>query len=424
MHIYIEPSGHRHVNMGDLAMLQAAAARLRVLWPDATLYAHSNDPARLAVYCPGIRPVQKRALDVWMDDWYLYSRRVHDLLPGRISARLLAWERKTRRRWPHSALAVYRQWRRLTGRDTAYLDEFVNHVLGADAIIITGQGGMTDAFVWSDLRILDLLALARQVGIPAVMVGQGMGPATDPRLLVRAQEVLPDVDFISLREQRASLPFLESLGTNPNRIMTTGDDAVELAYRERPDQIGQAVGVNLRVAPYAGVNESIAQTVGAAIRAVGERVGAPLLPVPISFSKGYPDTRAIQQILDNETDGGQDLDTPLKVIRQIGRCRMVVAGSYHAGVFALSQGVPVVALAKSPYYVDKFQGLADQFGAGCEVVLLDGPDLADRLARALDTVWHPADQVREPLLAAAQRQIEQGWAAYRRVYELIEAARG
>ena len=30
--------------------------------------------------------------------------------------------------------------------------------------------------------------------------------------------------------------------------------------------------------------------------------------------------------------------------------RLVITGSYHAGVFALAQGVPVLALAKSAYY--------------------------------------------------------------------------
>jgi polysaccharide pyruvyl transferase WcaK-like protein len=55
---------------------------------------------------------------------------------------------------------------------------------------------------------------------------------------------------------------------------------------------------------------------------------------------------------------------------------VVVAGSYHAAVFALSQGIPVVALVKSPYYVNKMVGLGDQFGAGCEIVRLDEGDVA------------------------------------------------
>ena len=36
------------------------------------------------------------------------------------------------------------------------------------------------------------------------------------------------------------------------------------------------------------------------------------------------------------------VDSPLRVIEEIGHCRIVITGSYHAGVFALSQGIPVV----------------------------------------------------------------------------------
>ena len=49
-------------------------------------------------------------------------------------------------------------------------------------------------------------------------------------------------------------------------------------------------------------------------------------------------------------------------ITTIARCRLVVTGSYHAALFALSMGVPAIGIATSRYYEDKFLGLADQFG--------------------------------------------------------------
>jgi colanic acid/amylovoran biosynthesis protein len=151
-----------------------------------------------------------------------------------------------------------------------------------------------------------------------------------------------------------------------------------------------------------------------------------LIPVPIARLDRESDARSIRQILagyDDGSDGGQNLGSPLKVIKQVARCRVVVTGSYHAGVFALSQGIPVVGLVKSPYYADKFLGLADQFGAGCQVIFLDEEQFREKLAEAIDTAWRAAEHVRLPLLEAAKRQIEVGWDAYRRVYELVEPQR-
>jgi len=147
--------------------------------------------------------------------------------------------------------------------------------------------------------------------------------------------------------------------------------------------------------------------------------------VPISRYYGFEDARAIQEVLkgyDESSDGGQSLDTPLKVIGQVSRCRIVVTGAYHSAVFALSQGIPTVCLAKSAYFVDKLMGLADQFGTGCEVVLLDS-DLAENLRACLEKTWNSALEVRPSLLAAAREQIRVGQDAYKRLGEIALISR-
>ena len=101
------------------------------------------------------------------------------------------------------------------------------------------------------------------------------------------------------------------------------------------------------------------------------------------------------------------------------RCRIVVTGSYHAGVFALSQGIPVVCLAKSHYYIDKFLGLADQFRAGCQLVFLNQEALSERFLDSIEKAWESAEDTRLPLLEAADRQVEMSRKAYKRLYELV-----
>ena len=48
-------------NMGDVAMLQVAVARLLDLWPDACIEVLTDSPANLARYCPGATHCPARA---------------------------------------------------------------------------------------------------------------------------------------------------------------------------------------------------------------------------------------------------------------------------------------------------------------------------------------------------------------------------
>ena len=116
--------------------------------------------------------------------------------------------------------------------------------------------------------------------------------------------------------------------------------------------------------------------------------------------------------------------SPQAVIKAAGLCRVVVTGSYHAAVFALSQGIPAIGLSASKYYVSKFSGLQKQFGRGVEHVLLGEADFGDKLRKALQHTWATADSVRPLLLSAAQKQIEDGTDFYRRVADLVHLRRG
>jgi colanic acid/amylovoran biosynthesis protein len=99
---------------------------------------------------------------------------------------------------------------------------------------------------------------------------------------------------------------------------------------------------------------------------------------------------------------------------------VVVTTSYHGGVFALSQGIPVVAWVKSKYFAAKLYGLANQFGVGCEVVALDEGNVAERLKSAVLAAWNSAEHSRPRLLEAAVAQIAASRAAYERLRREID----
>ena len=103
------------------------------------------------------------------------------------------------------------------------------------------------------------------------------------------------------------------------------------------------------------------------------------------------------------------------MIKQAARCRVVVTGAYHAAVFALAQGIPVIALAKSDYFAKKLLGLEDQFGEGCQTVLLTEPDLPEDSKGSIESAWQNAEKLRATVQTATLRQIELSRRSYDRL---------
>ncbi len=185
------------------------------------------------------------------------------------------------------------------------------------------------------------------------------------------------------------------------------------------------IGVNVRVASYADVAPDMLSDLRTALIAAAGDHGARMTPIPIAHHGGRMDVDTLRDLLAGlgDEDGGASLETPQLVIARVGECRVVVSGSYHGAVFALAQGIPVVALVKSPYYVNKMAGLRDQFGIGCEIVRLDEGDVSGRIRAAIDRAWADAERVRMPLLQAAAEQIARGRRAYARLREVVPSAR-
>jgi polysaccharide pyruvyl transferase WcaK-like protein len=410
-------------NMGDVAMLQVGVRRLRRLWPSARIEVLTESPANLAVFCPEAKPLPRAGRDLWIGNHAIIGSFDRHL-PRNVSVRLSNLSRGCRLRYPGTFRLLANL--RLTIRDRRSvrpdLSAFLEAIGNADLFVVCGAGGFTnDAREWN-ISILETIEEAIQRNIPVVMFGQGLGPLSDPDILGRARKTLPKVALITLRGGRGGSALAQSLGVNSSQILTTGDEAVEIAYEAREKEPGTAVGLNLRVASYANVNGAMIDMLRPVLHRFARRHNVPLIPVPIAFHDWANDPVTIGRLLqglDDDSDGGITLDTPLKVIQQVGRCRIVVTGAYHAAVFAMSQGIPVVGLSASDDYTAKFLGLEDQFGLGCETVFLGASDVAKRLAAAAERAWLLAEKVRIPMQEAARRQIALSQVAYERIRKTI-----
>jgi colanic acid/amylovoran biosynthesis protein len=421
MRILVENSGYGLSNHGDLAMLQVGTARIRTLLPGAELEVLTSAPDRLAVLVPGSRPLSLEGRRLFLEDRNLFGG-LHRLFPGAAQAGLQRLESGLRTTWPHAAAvwAARRMSRR--GVDPRPLHEFLAAVSGCRALVATGGGFLTDAFAHHAVTVLELFRLARALGKPFFLFGQGIGPLTSPKLLQLARSVLPAAGLIALREGRQSEALLRSLGVPADRIRVTGDDAIEMAWRLRTDIPGNAVGFNVRVADYSQVGPHLVRSCYDTVSDFAHARGATVLPTPIACGHRDSDVDQLVRTLSLDpagVDALSSLTSPESVIRQIGKCRLVVTGSYHAGVFAMAQGIPLVGLYRSSYYSDKFQGLAHQFGRGCIALSFDDPDFENALQRAMTRLWDEAADLREPLLQAAEAQIAASQEAFRQFATLL-----
>ncbi len=427
-------------NRGNNAMLEAAIERLSQYWPEASFGILTDAPHITRLYFPKAYPVSPHdfsQINTRFDK--LFSLLPQGLLRQILEFRETVWQYRPK---IDSALRSLRGLRaglhdvenpkhdtaelgiedNLQMDSASYKKNICEHVADFDLIVITGGGIFYDFDTYTPLKILDRLEVAISQGIPTIMVGQGVGPIRDLELQRRSREILPSVDLIGVRNRRVGEPTLQSLGVSKERVIFTGDDAIELAYRARPKSMGTGIGLSLRVAAYTEVEEKHLERIRPVIQAAAGAHRARLIAVPISSHPEEADITYIKQVFEgygNQLTRWRQIDKPSSSIRNAGKCRLMITGTYHGAIFSLAQGIPVITLAYSEEYVVKLSELADDFGAGCQVLYLGDKDLPEKLASVIEDLWSNAEQLRPEILKVAEEQIKLQHMAYQRVPELV-----
>jgi colanic acid/amylovoran biosynthesis protein len=412
MRILIDPSSVHCLNLGDVAMLQVTVRRFRAFWPDAEIFVFNETPELLDLYCPTARPVRPVGRQAFYTTAAFLTR-----LGRRFKIPALSELDVTlRHRWPK--LFEKLVMKRADADTAAEVRSFIELVKTCDLVVASGAGQITTSFGAHSTLILNTMEMAIQHGIPTAILGQGIGPIDDPCLRARAAKVLPRVNLICLRETITGPGLLESLQVPREHVVITGDDAIDTVYSHRQPRIGDCIGVNLRVSWYSDISGEVIDSLRRPLQAAAREVGAPLVSVPISRHPEEDDSgicRALFDGYETVSEPAHDLTLVEGMIEEIGLCRVMITTSYHGGVFALAQGIPVVAWLKSKYFAAKLYGLANQFGVGCEVITLDDGDWEARLKSAILSAWESSEEVRPRLLNAAGSQLAASKAAYERL---------
>ena len=405
-------------------MLQVAVRRLRRKWPSALIQVLTNDPVALNRMCPDVEPLAHAGRTLWFSNRALFGR-LHEHLPGAASRELLSLQGWMRRNFAgfYRSLLLRRMY--LTGTDATALRAFLSALDNADLFLVSGAAAINDKAKAHARIILGTIEMALERHIPVTLCSQGIGPLLDRGLFEEVARVLPRVDRIHLRERLYGPALLSVLGVQSQKLSVTGDDAVELAYEVRSERYGEGMGINLRLGPSSDVDSAMIARLREILLTAAKLHNASLVPLPIAMHSASNDPLAIRQLLGDDASNSDEDSLPKEprdVIAAVSGCRIVVTGAYHAAVFALAQGIPVVCLVGNVNYREKFNGLADQFGSGCQLVELLSARMSEELMSAIERAWNESIQIRQTLLTAARNQVQLGQSAYQRISELFNDA--
>lgn len=389
MQVIVDNGAYTLRNMGDVAMLQTCVRRIRQYHPDAEIRVLIAEQEHLERYCPGTT-----ALSVASRDAFFESHRV-------------------------TSSPIYEHWRRFKKsiKFPPAAREFANALETAGAVVVAGGGFLNDINPVQTRSVLRMLAAAGRRGCRTALFGQGLGPLDNSELLALLGHTCSNGTLLGLRESRRGFVIAKAAGVPPECWSITGDDAVEMALESRPDVLGVGLGLSLRNVDYSALQDEDYRAITCAIEQLRQDLVDEIIPVPISFNSWENDPQVIGSIAGPQAQSQAALlDIPIALINQASRCRVMLTGTYHGAVFALSQGIPCVCLYRSTYYRYKMEGLASQFPQGCEVLDLAATDAQSMIINTVHRLWDAADELRLPLIASAEIQVSAGKRLYQSIF--------
>jgi len=378
-------AGAAHYHVGDEAILTSRLAWLRREFPTVEAVAVSEDPVFTARQ-NGLRALAEPELPGWADQAWIYSWRTPAL-----TARYL----EIRSRWSIPSLAL-----------------LLRQIRKSVALVICGGGNLTTPY-GRLLRFRSLLAgYAEACGVPVVVTGQQIGPTLTPAETRILCQWLPHAVLVGVRDTEVSARFGRKLGVSEHRLIVTGDDALDLdAVRVSAPWIpskavGPVIGLSLHNPGQAGQRleqlSALASLLGPWLRGTNARVL--MLPhlrasvahrCDVRLAHDFSTACGLAEQI-HVVDSPDYRDVHIKYLT--GLCDFIVTTRFHGAVFALTTGVPLMALSHDTYADSKFNGLFSYFGLDWQAMRVTDPKAVDVLHKA----WNQRAKARVQLDMARQ----------------------
>ncbi len=297
------------------------------------------------------------------------------------------------------------------------LDRLDIHAIGealadADALVF-GGGGLCNDYWWNGpAAILDdawgglshflrIPALAMSLGVPVEIVGQGVGPLSDPVARRQVRWVFAGAAHVGVRD-RGSGSLLRELGFD-GPVEVYPDPAVLLATSIRGSATVRSrplVGIALR--SFRNVDDDALVATLSGTARLARAVEADLVGLPFSHAGRSDDRDTLRRIAEKanvDLPIREDLSEPSRSIEAVRACSLLVTMRLHGAIFGVMAGVPTLALPYDP----KVTAFAEE--SGLPSLGLDTVD-ADAVVSSLTTLWESRHQVSEHLAAVGSTYLE------------------
>jgi polysaccharide pyruvyl transferase WcaK-like protein len=321
-------------------------------------------------------------------------------------------------------------------------------VQDVDAVVISGGGNLSSSWPHLLHERVALLQLARRFGLPAVVVGQTIGPNLRDEERALLSDALPYVRFLGVRELPSAALAL-GLGIPPERIWYQCDDAMFLGASEclgvPRSASGSLPNHSEELRGTRGTEELVAVTIDPQVRAAGGEVygalvrqlrelartaGAPLVLIPHAFgdeSPGKPSDLTEARML------AEALALPDTVIaaglsareakRLTGEASLVISTRYHPLVFGLAASVPSLGIYADEYTRVKLQGALMHAGREGWTMSYAAVARGELLPKAV-AIWAARAELRAQLatlLPAWREEHDARWSAILRALDPVAA---
>jgi polysaccharide pyruvyl transferase WcaK-like protein len=360
-------------NFGDLAMAEGVVARLRHQFPHAELTLAEQ---------PGQTDALRSAYRIRKASYRIVQQA--ELALARLNPVPIAWRLSSnpalRRLSFVALLRFFCSGGRFEEVPLRLFDEKGESILplreycqAFDALHIPGGGFLSDEgpeFYPDLFRLGCLLCVFVRQGKPVLLTGQQVGPFHSRafrRILLR---IFGRADFLGVREPEDSPRHWAAAGVSARKVVLMGDDSFGMA----PDPSaasylqtlnlppGGFLAANVRFASYSPGHVRYLRHLAELFRRLSRHFGMPLVLVPISPAGADSDIASARRLVaESGCAEFRVLDspqlTPALVKGILGHAWGAVGNSYHFCTFALSGGVPAVALYDGAYYSQKARGI-------------------------------------------------------------------
>lgn len=247
----------------------------------------------------------------------------------------------------------------------------IHALSNAEGLVICGGGNLSSSWPDHVFERVVLGRIARDRGIPVIIMGQTIGPSLRDLDRDRLGELLRGALHVGVRDA-PSYALATGLGVDPSRLSYQPDDSISL-LPEPPDfpwaralarQTGARwIAVTIHPVEKLAATMPLLDALASELTRVAEATRAQLVFIPhvAGVSDGTPGDAAIgrelaQRIATSEKMFVSDV-LPARQMRWLtGQAELVISTRYHPIVFGLAAGVPSIALWTSQYTRVKLEG--------------------------------------------------------------------